>query len=89
MIDRKKEFILIYESAFACFVNDAITIGWILAAFYFNHRFMDSNNFLDALLFVAFFISVGAKVVSKATGIAKIMTPDEAREWLKENANDS
>ena len=51
-----KKIIYVRERTVQSFFADAITFAVIVASFWFNYKFIDGNNWLDALLFICFFI---------------------------------
>jgi hypothetical protein len=50
----KKHITLIFtkEGVFASLIKDIITFSTIIGSFYLNHKFIDSNNWVDFLLFI-------------------------------------
>jgi hypothetical protein len=52
----EKEVIYFRESAIQSILSDFFMWGSLLFAFWFNHKYIDGNNFLDALVLILFFI---------------------------------
>lgn len=80
----EKIAIVLFETALSAFIIDSITVGWLLAGFYLNYRFIDGNNFVDLILFILFFTALATRLISRTTGLIKRMTFDEARKFLNE-----
>lgn len=63
----KPQVIYVRERTFQSYLADFTTFGTICLSFWFNYKFIDGNNWLDALLFICFFIfAIGrSKEISK------------------------
>lgn len=61
----------------ASLLSDLQTFGIMAATFWFNYQYMGGNNFVDTILFIAFWISVAARATENKH-IIKAKTIDEA-----------
>lgn len=68
-----KKVIYIKENTLGSMLSDFFTFVAIVGSFWFNYKFIDGNNALDALLFICFFMfSVGkAAQIKKVAEIEK------------------
>ena len=65
---KKKEnikYLLLHETTEEAILHDALTYGFLLGSFFFNQEFMGGNNWVDAILFVLFWIVVFGSVTKR------------------------
>lgn len=55
-MSKGEKVIVVRETNFQAYVADAISLGTMCAAFWFNYRFIGGNDAFDALLFSCFFL---------------------------------
>jgi len=62
----EKEIILLKEGALQSVLSDIFMWASLLFAFWFNLKFIEGNNFLDAIIFILFFVGMLSRTNTKA-----------------------
>ncbi len=79
--EKRKQVIVLHESAGHSIVTGIVTFGCLCLAFWFNHAFLGDGVVLQIVLGVAFFIAVLGRT---SNGIRR-MKPREALAYLEKH----
>lgn len=78
----EEKIIYIRETTLGSITSDIANFGVIVVSFWFNQQYINGNDWLDALLFIIFFVNVFSKLgnLKRLSEPKSLVTPTTAQD---------